>query len=59
MYPTVARIALDILPTPAATVGVESLFSRSKEVMTDRRSRLDLLLFEQLQCLHYHWEQDI
>ena len=58
MYPTVARIALDILPVPAAGVGVESLFSRGKEVMADRRSRLDPALFEQLQCLHYHWSKD-
>ncbi len=27
--------------------------------MTDRRSRLDPFLFEQLQCLHYHWEMDV
>ncbi len=58
MYPTLARIALDILPIPAATVGVESLFSRGKETITDRRSRLDPGLFEQLQVLHYHWKKD-
>ena len=58
MYPTVARITLDILPVPAATVGVESLFSRGKEVMADRCSRLDPALFKQLQCLHYHWSKE-
>ena len=57
-YPTLARIALDVLPIAAATVCVESLFSRGKETITDRRSQLDPELFEQLQALHYHWRKD-
>ena len=48
-------MALDILPIAAASVGAESLFSRAKEVATDRRSRLDPDLFEQIECLKYYW----
>ncbi len=56
VYPTIARIAIDILPVPAASVGAESLFSRSKEVTTDRRSRLDPDLLEQIQSLSWAWK---
>ena len=59
MYPTLARMALDILPIPAASVGVESLFSRAKEVATARRSRLSPKTFEQIECLHYYWKDTI
>ena len=55
MYPTLACMALDILPIAAASVGAESLFSRAKEVSTDRRSWLDPDMFEQIECLKYHW----
>ena len=49
------RMALDILPIAAASVGIESLFSHAKEVSTDRRASLDPELFEQIECLKYHW----
>lgn len=52
-------MALDILPIAAASVGAEALFSQGKEVMTDRRSRLDPELFEHLQCLNAHWKPHI
>ncbi len=55
-YPTLACIALDVLPIPATTVCVKSLFSHGKEIITDCRSRLDPVLFEQLQALRYHWK---
>lgn len=55
LYPTLARIALDILPVPASSVSVERLFSRAKEVSTDRRSRLGPDVFEWLECLNYYW----
>ncbi len=58
-FPTHARMALDILPIPAASVGVESLFSHGKEVLTDRRSRLAPVVFEQVQCLEHHWKPKI
>ncbi len=59
VYPTLARMALDILPIAAASVGAEALFSQGKEVLTDRRSRLDPALFEQLQCLNFAWKPTI
>ena len=52
-------MALDILPVAGATVGVESLFSRSKELLTDRRSRLAPKVVEQIQCLEHYWSSDI
>lgn len=55
-YPTLARIALDILPIPATSVGCEHLFSRAKQVATPRRTRLDPGLFEAIESLHYHWK---
>lgn len=57
VYPTLARMALDILPIAAASVGVESLFSRAKHVATDHRASLDPDLFEQIECLHYYWKR--
>lgn len=59
MYPTLARIALDILPIPASSVGCEQLFSRAAQVATDRRSRLGPEKFEWIECLHYHWKRDL
>ena len=48
-------MALDILPIPASSVAVERLFSRAKQVSTDRHSRIGADLFEWLQCLSHHW----
>ncbi|PIL25949.1 hypothetical protein GSI_11703 [Ganoderma sinense ZZ0214-1] len=59
VYPTLARIALDILPIAAASVGVESLFSRAKHVATDHRASLDPDIFEQIECLHYYWKRNM
>ncbi|OJT06528.1 Zinc finger BED domain-containing protein RICESLEEPER 2 [Trametes pubescens] len=59
VYPTLARMALDILPIPASSVAVERLFSRAREVSTDRRSRLGPDLFEWLECLHHFWRSQI
>ena len=59
VYPAHARMALNILPVAAATVGVESLFSRSKELLTDRRSRLSPIVVDQIQCLEHNWKRKI
>ena len=55
MWPMLGHMALDILPIAAASVGIESLFSRAKEVSTDHCASLDPELFEQSKCLKYHW----
>ena len=58
-YPTLARIALDILPIPGSSVSCEQLFSRAKQVTTDRRSRIAPDLIEALECLQYNWKGNI
>ncbi len=55
-YPTLAHLALNILPVPAASTGAESLFSRAKDVTTDRCSRLDPDILEAIECLNWHWK---
>ena len=58
-FPTLARIALDILPIPASSVPCERLFSVGKQVATDRRARLGSDRFEQLQIMRSAWKDDI
>ncbi|EKM48247.1 uncharacterized protein PHACADRAFT_70898, partial [Phanerochaete carnosa HHB-10118-sp] len=53
-YPTLARMALDILGIPASSVSCERLFSRAKLVNTDRRSSLGSDIFEALEALNFH-----
>ena len=36
LYPTLARIALDVLPSQASSVPCEQLFSGTKQIATDR-----------------------
>ncbi|OJT02272.1 Zinc finger BED domain-containing protein RICESLEEPER 2 [Trametes pubescens] len=59
VYPTLARMALDILPIPASSVAVERLFSRASQVATDRRSRLGPDVFEWIECLNHYWRPQI
>ncbi|KAF7770801.1 hypothetical protein Agabi119p4_6775 [Agaricus bisporus var. burnettii] len=55
VYPTLARIALDVLPIQASAVPCERLFSASKQVATDRRSRLGSDRFEELLVMKSAW----
>jgi hAT family C-terminal dimerisation region len=59
VYPTLARIALDILPVQASSVPCERLFSAGKLVASDRRSRLGAERFEELQMLKFNWRQSL
>ena len=52
-------MAVDVLSIPAASVGVESLFSHAKQVATDQHACLDPDLFEQIECLKYTWHSTI
>ena len=55
IYPTLAQIALDVLPAQASSVPCEWLFSGGKEIADDRRSRLGAARFEELQMLKFAW----
>ena len=58
-YPTLARIALDVLAIPASCVPCERLFSAAKLIATDRRSSLGAERFEELQMMKYLWRDNI
>ncbi|KAJ3563636.1 hypothetical protein NP233_g8817 [Leucocoprinus birnbaumii] len=55
-YPTIARLALDILPIQASSVPCERLFSTAKETMAPRRNRIAPELMEALQVLKYSYD---
>ena len=55
LFPTLARIALDILPCQASSVPCERLFSASKQTADLRRSSLGAKRFEELQIMKFAW----
>jgi hypothetical protein len=59
LYPTLARIALDILPLQASSVPCERLFSASKQTADDRRARLGAERFEELQIMKFAWRNTV
>jgi hypothetical protein len=59
LYPTLARIALDILPCQASSVPCERLFSASKQSADDRRASLGAKRFEELQVMKFTWRRNI
>jgi len=59
LYPTLARIALDVLPSQALSVPCERLFSGSKQIATDRRACLGSTVFEQLVIMGSAWRPDL
>ena len=59
LYPTLARIALDILPSQASSVPCERLFSGTKQVATDRRASLGPIIFEELTLLKSAWGPNV
>lgn len=54
-YPTVARIALNVIPIQATSVPCERLFSASKQDADQLRASIGPLRFEQVQVLKYRW----
>jgi hypothetical protein len=54
-FPTLAAIALDVLPIPATSVPCERLFSSAKLTAVDRRARLGAERFEELQLMKWAW----
>jgi hAT family C-terminal dimerisation region len=55
LYPTLARIALDVLPSQASSVPCERIFSGTKQIATDRRASLGPLVFEELTIMKSAW----
>jgi hypothetical protein len=53
LFPTLARIALDILPCQASSVPCERLFSASKQTADLCRSSLGAKRFEELQIMKF------
>jgi hAT family C-terminal dimerisation region len=59
VYPTLARIALDVLPCQASSVPCERLFSGTKQIATDRRAALGPVVFEELAIMNSAWGIDL
>ncbi|KAF5358783.1 hypothetical protein D9758_008530 [Tetrapyrgos nigripes] len=57
-YPSLFRLALDVLPVQASAVPCERAFSSSKETDADRRSRMSTVLVEVLQILKDFYRDD-
>ena len=50
-YPSLSKMAVDILSIPAMSAEPERLFSGAKLTVTDRRNRLGSDVMEALECL--------
>ena len=59
MFPTLACIAIDVLPTQASSVPCERLFSSTKQIATDRRASLGPIVFEELVIMKSAWGPDL
>jgi hypothetical protein len=59
LYPILACIVLDILPSQASSVPCKRVFSSSKLTATDWRARLKVETFEELQILKATWCKDV
>ena len=55
LFPTLACIALDVLPSQASSVPCERLFSGTKQIAEDRRARLGATVFEELVIMGSAW----
>jgi hypothetical protein len=59
LYPTLARIALDVLPSQASSVPCERVFSGSKQIATDRQACLSPAVCEELVIMGSAWRPDL
>ena len=50
-YPTLAMMARDVFAVPVSTVPSESCFSSANKILSDKRSKLGVHVFERLVCL--------
>lgn len=59
MFPTLAYIALNMLPLQASSVLCECLFSGSKQIAMDRWACLGPVIFEELVIMKSAWGPDL
>src|SRR5271155_101153 len=59
IYPTLACIALDVLPSQASSVPCERIFSGTKQIATDCRACLGPIVFEELTIMKSVWGQNL
>ena len=59
LFPMLACIALDVLPSQASSVPCEWLFLGTKQIAVDRRARLGTAVFEELVVMGSAWGPDI
>ena len=59
LYPTLVRIALDVLLSQASSVPCEQLFSGTKQIATDRHACLGAAIFKELVVMGSAWQSDI
>ena len=58
VYPTLFRLAIDVLPAQATAVPCERVFSSSKETCTQHHSQLGPTTMEMLQILKHLYQQE-
>lgn len=59
LYPTLARIVLDVLPSQASSVPTERLFSGGKVTVDDKRARLGCEKFEEIELMKFSWRKGL
>ena len=59
LYPTLACVALDILPSQASSVPTEQLFSGGKVTVDDKRARLGCEKFEEIELMKFSWRKGL
>lgn len=59
LYPTLARIALDVLPSQASSVPTERLFSGGKVTVDDKRACLGCEKFEEIELMKFSWRKGL
>ena len=59
LFPMLACIALDVLPSQASSVPCEWLFLGTKQIAVDRRARLGTAIHKELVVMGSAWVPDI
>ena len=59
LYPTLACIALDVLPSQASSVPTEQLFSGGKVTVDDKHTCLGCEKFEEIELMKFLWRKGL